>query len=158
MYLNLITLQQPITGDLRVIAVCLRILTDMKYVADQCTDICEIVMGGDFNGNGPTLSHMVCILEEARGALRRLIDVFISYDMEKARAICQYDNVVGSMFSRIILGVYDIITQNPRDVMCEVDMIFIMKHTGRTADHATNIAEWVIYIENGMHSELNEKI
>ena len=89
---------------------------------------------------------------------RRSIDVFISRDVEEAKAICQYDDVVDSMFSKIILEVCDIITQNPRNVMCEVDMIFITKYIERTADHATNIAEWVIYIENGVHPELNEKI
>lgn len=158
MCLNLIALQQPIAGDLRMIAACLKILTDMERVADQCADICEIVAGGDFNGNSLALSHVVRMLEEARGMFRRSIDVFISHDVEEAKAICEYDDVVDLMFSKIILEVCDIITQNPRNVMCEVDLIFITKYIERTADHATNIAEWVIYMENGVHPELNEKI
>ncbi|WP_101696191.1 phosphate signaling complex protein PhoU [Clostridium minihomine] len=158
MCLKLIALQQPIAGDLRMIAACLKILTDMERVADQCADICDIVAGGDFNGNSLTLSHVVRMMEEARSMFRRAIDVFISRDMEEAKAICEYDDVVDAMFSKIILEVCDIITQNPHNVMCEVDMIFITKYIERTADHATNIAEWVIYMENGEHPDLNPKL
>lgn len=158
MCLNLIALQQPIAGDLRMIAACLKILTDMERVADQCADICDIVAGGDFNGNSLALSHVVLMLEEARAMFRRSIDVFISRDVAEAEDICRHDDVVDSMFSKIILEVCDIITQNPRNVMCEVDLIFITKYIERTADHATNIAEWVIYIENGVHPELNPKL
>lgn len=158
MCLNLIALQQPIAGDLRMIAACLKILTDMERVADQCADICDIVAGGDFNGNSLALSHVVRMLEEARSMFRRAIDVFISRDVNEAKAICEYDDVVDSLFSKIILEVCDIITQNPRNVMCEVDLIFITKYIERTADHATNIAEWVIYIENGEHPDLNPKL
>ena len=155
--LNLIALQQPIARDLRVIAACLKILTDIERVADQCADICDIVAGGVFNGNSLALSHVVQMMEEARGMFRRAMDVFISRDVKEAAAICEYDDVVDNMFSKIILEVCDIITQNPSNVMCEVDLIFITKYIERTADHATNIAEWVIYIENGEHPELNIK-
>lgn len=155
--LNLIALQQPIARDLRMIAACLKILTDIERVADQCADICDIVAGGVFNGNSLALSHVVQMMEEARGMFRRAMDVFISRDVKEAAAICEYDDVVDNMFSKIILEVCDIITQNPRNVMSEVDLIFITKYIERTADHATNIAEWVIYMENGEHPELNIK-
>ena len=89
-----------------------------------------------------------------RGAL----DVFLSRDVEAARKVCQADDNVDAMFSKIVLEVCGIITENPQNVMCDVDLIFITKYVERMADHATNIAEWVIYMETGEHPDLNTKV
>lgn len=157
MCLNLIALQQPIASDLRMIAGCLKILTDMERVADQCADICDIIAVGALNANSLALSHVIQMMEAARAMYRRSIDVFLSRDVEAAREICKADDEVDSMFSKIVLEVCGIITDAPQNVMCEVDLIFITKYIERTADHATNIAEWVIYMETGVHPDLNAK-
>ncbi|WP_050697261.1 phosphate signaling complex protein PhoU [Anaeromassilibacillus senegalensis] len=155
--MNLIALQQPIASDLRIIASCLKILTDMEREADQCADICDILMIANLDRNSLALSHVVQMLEAARAMFRDSIDVFLSRNVETARAICKADDNVDAMFSRIVLEVCNIITENPQNVMCDVDLIFITKYVERMADHATNIAEWVIYMETGEHPELNTK-
>ncbi|WP_195984710.1 phosphate signaling complex protein PhoU [Clostridium sp. D33t1_170424_F3] len=155
--MNLIALQQPIASDLRIIAACLKILTDMEREADQCADICDILMIANLDRNSLALSHVVQMLEAARAMFRDSIDVFLSRNVETARAICKADDNVDAMFSRIVLEVCNIITENPQNVMCDVDLIFITKYVERMADHATNIAEWVIYMETGEHPELNTK-
>ncbi len=157
MCLNLIALQQPIASDLRMIAGCLKILTDMERVADQCADICDIIAVGALNGNSLALSHVIQMMEAARAMYRRSVDVFLSRDVKAAREICKADDEVDGMFSKIVLEVCGIITEAPQNVMCEVDLIFITKYIERTADHATNIAEWVIYMETGVHPDLNAK-
>ena len=83
--------------------------------------------------------------------------MFLSRDVEAAKEICRADDEVDSMFSKIVLEVCGIITEAPQNVMCEVDLIFITQYIERTADHATNIAEWVIYMETGVHPDLNAK-
>ena len=153
--MELIALQQPIAGDLRIIAACLKILTDMEREADQCADICEILSVGELNTNSLATSHVVQMLEMARKMFRRAMDVFLSRDVEEARAICRSDDEVDSMFSKIILEVCGIITENPQNVMREVDLLFISKYAERMGDHATNIAEWVIFMETGVHPDLN---
>ena len=85
-----------------------------------------------------------------------VIDIPIG--VEEAREICKADDNVDSMFSKIVLEVCGIITENPQNVMCDVDLIFITKYAERMADHATNIAEWVIYMETGVHPDLNTKV
>lgn len=157
MCLNLIALQQPIASDLRMIAACLKILTDMERVADQCADICDILSVGELNGKSLAITHVEKMLEAAREMYRRSMDVFISRDVKAAEDICKSDDVVDDMFSKIILEVCGIIAEKPQNVMCEVDLIFITKYIERMADHATNIAEWVIYMETGVHPDLNMK-
>ena len=69
----------------------------------------------------------------------------VSYThLEAARKVCQADDNVDAMFSKIVLEVCGIITENPQNVMCDVDLIFITKYVERMADHATNIAEMCI--------------
>lgn len=155
--MDLIALQQPIAGDLRTIAACLKILTDIEREADQCADICDILTVGELNGNSLAVAHVVQMLETAHAMFRRAMDVILSRDVTEARAVCKNDDEVDAMFSRIILEVCGIITENPQNVMCEVDLLFIIKYVERMGDHATNIAEWVIYMETGEHPDLNTK-
>ncbi|MDF1495584.1 phosphate signaling complex protein PhoU [Caproiciproducens sp. CPB-2] len=157
MCMNLIAMQQPIATDLRVIAACLKILTDIEREADQCADICDILTIGELNTNSLAITHVVQMLEAAHDMFRRAMDVFLSHDVEAAQAVCESDDIVDGMFSKIILEVCGIITQNPQNVMREVDLLFISKYIERMGDHATNIAEWVIYMETGMHPDLNTK-
>ncbi len=155
--IDLITQQQPIAKDLRMIAACLKILTDVEREADQCADICEILSVGALNGNSLAISHVIQMLEAARKMFRRSMDVLLSRDVKEARDICRSDDEVDALFSKIILEVCAYITENPESVMSEVDILFIIKYAERMGDHATNIAEWVIFMETGEHPDLNEK-
>ncbi len=155
--MNLIVMQQPIATDLRVIASCLKILTDMEREADQCADICEILMSAELNTNSLAVAHAVQMLEASHEMFRGAMDVFLSRDVEAAKNVCRRDDFVDDMFSKLILEVCAIITENPQNVMREVDLLFISKYIERIGDHATNIAEWVIYMETGTHPDLNTK-
>ncbi|MCI1964548.1 MAG: phosphate signaling complex protein PhoU [Oscillospiraceae bacterium] len=154
--MELIALQQPIARDLRIVAACLKILTDIEREADQCADICEILTVGELNTNSLATAHVVKMLETARKMFCRSMDVFLSRSVDEAREICKSDDEVDSMFSKIILEVCGIITENPQNVMREVDLLFISKYAERMGDHATNIAEWVIFMETGVHPDLNK--
>ncbi len=153
--IDLITLQQPIAKDLRTIAAFLKILTDVEREADQCADICEILSTGELKGNSLAVTHVVRMLESARAMFRGAMNVLISRDVEEARKICDSDDEVDAMFSKIILEVCNYISENPASVMSEIDLLFITKYVERLGDHATNIAEWVIYMETGQHPDLN---
>lgn len=157
MCMNLIALQQPIATDLRVIASCLKIITDIERVADQCADICDIITIEQLSSNSLSVSHVITMLETARSMYRRAMDVFLSRDVAYARQICEDDDIVDGMFSKIILEVCNTIAETPQNVMREIDLVFITKYIERMADHATNIAEWVIYMETGEHPDLNAK-
>ena len=86
---------------------------------------------------------------------RRAMDVFISRDVEEAKDICASDDYVDNLFSKVILEISSTIAQSS-NVMGDVDLLLITKYAERMADHATNIAEWVIYIETGEHPDLNK--
>ena len=136
--MNLLALQQPIATDLRVIASCLKIITDVERVADQCADICDIIQAGEIPAQSSVVNHVVQMLETAGAMFEKAMDAFIARDVALARQVC------------------GTITENPQSVMKEVDLMFITKYIERMGDHATNIAEWVVYMETGVHPDLND--
>ncbi|MCH3971702.1 MAG: phosphate signaling complex protein PhoU [Oscillospiraceae bacterium] len=155
--MNLIVSQQPIAGDLRNIAGSLKILTDMEREADQCADICEMVAAGGLPGSQSLpLCHIVNTLEKVETMFTGAMDVFLSRDAKRAKEICMADDEIDSLFSKIVLEVCSSITQDSANVMREVDLLFIIKYVERMGDHATNIAEWVLYMVTGEHEDLNE--
>ena len=123
----------------------------MEREADQCADICDILTIAELDRSSLALAHVVQMLEAAHEMFRGALDVFLSRDVEAARKVCQADDNVDAMFSKIVLEVCGIITENPQNVMCDVDLIFITKYVERMADHATNIAEWVLFSITGRH-------
>ena len=143
-------------GKLRVIASCLKIITDVERVADQCADICDIIQAGEIPAQSSVVNHVVQMLETAGAMFEKAMDAFIARDVELARQVCGMDDQVDAMFSKIVLEVCGTITENPQSVMKEVDLMFITKYIERMGDHATNIAEWVVYMETGVHPDLND--
>lgn len=155
--MNLIASQQPIAGDLRSIAACLKILTDMEREADQCVDICEILAtSGAVDCQSLLVSHIVKMMDTVHDMFHAAMDVFLSHDVALARKVCADDDIVDAAFGKIVLEVCNAITQSPENVMRDVDLLFIVKYIERMGDHATNIAEWVIYMVTGHHPNLNE--
>ena len=137
-------------------SVCLKIITDVERVADQCADICDIIQAGEIPAQSSVVNHVVQMLETAGAMFEKAMDAFIARDVELARQVCGMDDQVDAMFSKIVLEVCGTITENPQSVMKEVDLMFITKYIERMGDHATNIAEWVVYMETGVHPDLND--
>lgn len=155
--MNLIASQQPLAGDLRIIAASLKILTDMERVADQCADICEILTtSGVPDSQSLPVNHIVSALLKVQDMFTGAMDVYLSRDVRRAEQICAADDEVDAAFGRIVLEVSSAIMRKPEDVMQDVDLLFIIKYVERIGDHATNIAEWVIYMVTGEHPDLNE--
>lgn len=102
------------------------------------------------------MNHVVQMLETAGAMFEKAMDAFIARNVELARQVCGMDDQVDAMFSKIVLEVCGTITENPQSVMKEVDLMFITKYIERMGDHATNIAEWVVYMETGVHPDLND--
>lgn len=154
--LSLLALQQPLAHDLRHITAALKIITDLERVADQCADICEIL--GTVAGISqlrPT-SQLLVMMEKARHMLSGALDAFLREDTARAEVICKADDEVDSLFSSVVLELCGRITDEQRsDVPGMVDFLFITKYVERMADHATNIAEWAIFVRTGEHPDLN---
>ena len=154
---NIIALQQPLARDLRTITAALKIVTDMERISDQCCDTCEILraLAPLSEGARPPV-HLGEMLERTRSMFDDALSAFVSHDIALSYEVCDRDDEVDALFSRTILEICAAIEGQPVVVPRGADYMFIAKYIERIADHATNIAEWTIFIETGEHPDLNQ--
>lgn len=150
--MKLLLHQQPVARDLRLISAALKMITDMERIGDQAEDIAEIV---SFL-NGHTMEGIVMIEEMARESTQMVtssVDAFVKKDIELAQSVIIRDDVVDDYFTRIKSRIITLIEEKSADGELALDLLMIAKYFERIADHATNIAEWVIYSVTGIHKE-----
>ena len=82
------------------------------------------------------------------------VDAFVKKDVELAEQVIAQDDVVDDYFSKVKYGIISMITENSTDGEFALDLLMIAKYFERIGDHATNIAEWVIYSVTGKHKEV----
>lgn len=151
--MKLLLHQQPVAKDLRLISAALKIITDMERIGDQAEDIAEIVVFL----NGHNMDGMKLITEMAGETTRMVtssVDAFVKKDVELARNVIARDDIVDTYFSKVKQGIITWIAENPEDGEFALDLLMISKYFERIGDHATNIAEWVIYSVTGIHKEV----
>lgn len=151
--LSLFALQQPLAKDLRMIGSTLKMITDLERIADHSADIAELTIRmaeKPFKIN-PEIYSMA---EKARIMVGRSIDAFINQDVQTAKEVCQADDEVDQLFNALVMDIAAQIKSGEQWVEQLIDMMFIVKYLERIGDHATNISEWVVYNETGMHQHL----
>ncbi|HIQ77059.1 MAG TPA: phosphate signaling complex protein PhoU [Candidatus Faecousia excrementipullorum] len=150
--LKLILHQQPVARDLRVISAALKIITDMERIGDQAEDIAEIItyLGGR---TGDTHTQIQKMARAAIGMVVDSVDAYVRKDLALAEKAIQEDDVVDNYFAAIKKDLIGWIAQQPQDGEYALDLLMIAKYLERIGDHATNIAEWVIFSITGKHEE-----
>jgi phosphate transport system protein len=154
MCLKLLLQQQPVARDLRQISAALKMITDMERIGDQAEDIAEII--GFLNGR--TGRDCAPIGEMATATIKMVtesVDAFVQRDMELAKAVVEYDDVVDALFDKVKTSLIGMIAKHPQDGEYALDLLMIAKYFERIGDHATNIAEWVLFSVTGVHNREN---
>lgn len=141
---NLLIQQQPVAKDLRAITAAMKMVTDMERIGDHAADISEItiLLADNKTKRCDTIIKMA---SEASVMLIESIDAFTKKDKIKAKDVIEHDDVVDELFCKAKLELIEIIKNDPKRGEQELDMLMIAKYLERIGDHATNIAEWVIY-------------
>ena len=153
--LKLLLRQQPVAGDLRQISAALKMITDMERIGDQAADIAEIVKYMA-DREIPNAQHLKNMSEFAMGMLSSSINAFVEQNADKARKVILDDDVVDSYFERVKADLIESLSQGEADKEAGqflLDILMIAKYIERVGDHATNIAEWVVYGLTGAHPE-----
>ena len=152
--MKLLLQQQPVATDLRVISSALKMITDMERVGDQASDIAEIsrfiITGGP--GINEDIKKMA---KEAFKMVTDSVDSFVKKDLELARKVIAYDDVVDKWFATMKTEVIDMISKDSTKGEYSIDLLMIAKYLERIGDHATNIAEWVEFSITGTRSKNN---
>ena len=150
--LKLLLQQQPVARDLRQISAALKMITDMERIGDQAEDIAEIVgfLGGRQAENDGLLKKMA---EAVIQMVTESVDAYVKCDIILAKKVLAADDTVDDYFTQVKQSLIGKIAENPDDGEYALDLLMIAKYFERIGDHATNIAEWVIYSVTGVHKD-----
>ena len=136
--------------DLREISSALKMISDMERIGDQATDIAEIA--GYITPYHIRSHEMLSSMAEAAiSMVDRAVDSFVSRDETAARKVIADDDVVDGLFVSVKRQLIDCIGAEPDRGEYFLDLLMIAKYLERIGDHATNIAEWVIFSIEGRH-------
>lgn len=150
--MRLLLQQQPVARDLRVISSALKMIGDMERIGDQAADIAEIVKYLK-EDEVPNLGHLREMSDFAAGMVTASINSFVRQDLDLARKVILDDDVVDGYFEKVKEALIGLIAEGDRDGAFLLDILMIAKYIERVGDHATNIAEWVVYSITGTHPE-----
>jgi len=146
---RLLALHQPAGRDLRLIMTGLKITTDLERIGDIAQNICERAL--ELNQEAPLLfsADLPRMSEWAQAMLRDSLDAFVREDTELALQVCQRDDFIDSLTAELFHAMLSRMTREPQNVSRAMRHLFVAKYLERIADHATNIAEMVIYMAKG---------
>lgn len=148
--MRLLLQQQPVASDLRLISSALKMISDMERIGDQASDIAEMTEHIRQSDIGSRLH----IAEMARATVKMVtdsVDSFVRRDLDLARAVEQYDDVVDALFNRVKSEIIALIAEKPGDGETCIDLLMVAKYFERIGDHAVNISEWVEFSATGQH-------
>ena len=141
MCLRLLLQQQPVARDLRQISAALKMITE---------EIAALVrfLGGHGAGNDALICEMA---RRAVNMVTESVDAYVKYDIMLAERVIAEDDEVDARFIQVKAELIDAIAKNPSNGELDLDLLMIAKYFERIADHAVNIAEWVIFAVTGVH-------
>ena len=147
--LRLLALHQPAAADLRFITMALKINNDLERMGDQAVNIAERTVELLKEPLPKPLIDIPRMAVLAQQMVRDGLAAFVTRDAALARSVCQRDDEVDRLNAQVFQDLLTLMRQQPQTVAPGVDLILIGRHLERVADHATNIAEDVIYLAEG---------
>ena len=152
---QLLIQQQPVARDLRTITAALKMVTDMERIGDLAADISELTIAMaavPYPLRGENIRKMA---GETIVMLLDAVNSYVNKDIEKAHSVIAHDDIVDNYFVKVKADLIEVIRENPEYGEHAADLLLVNKYLERIGDHATNIAEWVIFALNG-NGDANE--
>jgi phosphate transport system protein len=147
--LKILALHQPVAIDLRRIAAGVKINTDLERMADLAEDIAERAVHLARLPEIPIPEKLQRMSDLTTAMVRQSLDAFVNLDARQARVVCRLDDEVDRYNAEIIEELIRVMRQTPQMVEPGLSLFSATRHLERIADHATNIAEDVVYLVEG---------
>jgi phosphate transport system protein len=143
---ELLALHQPAASDLRFITTAMKIVTDLERIGDQAVNIGQRVLELNREPQLKPYIDLPRMAERAQRMVKESLDAFVARDTELARRVCGEDDVVDALKEQIFRELLTFMMEDPKTIPRAIRLILISRFLERVADHATNIAEMVIYM------------
>ncbi len=143
---SLLALHQPTAGDLRFITTAMKIVTDLERIGDQAVNIAQRVLELNREPQLKPYIDLPRMAEKAQAMVKESLDAFVARDTTLARKVCAEDADVDALKEQLFRELLTFMMEDPKTIPRAIRLILISRFMERVADHATNIAEMVIYL------------
>jgi phosphate transport system protein len=146
---RVLALRQPAASDLRFITTALKIVTDLERMGDLAVNIAE--RGIDL-AQAPALGpqhDLARLAELSEAQLKKALDAFVTGNAAQAEEVMAGDDHLDALYLKIFSGLLTLMMEDPRSIRRATSLMFVAKHLERFGDHATNLAEMVIFMVRG---------
>jgi len=143
---ELLALHQPAAGDLRFITTIMKVVTDVERIGDQAVNIAQRALELNQEPQLKPYIDLPRMAERAQRMVKESLDAFVGRDTQLARQVCGEDAEVDSLKEQIFRELLTYMMSDPKTIPRAIRLILISRFLERVADHATNIAEMVIYM------------
>jgi phosphate transport system protein len=147
--LRILAKRQPVASDLRVITIAMKMVTDLERIGDLGVNISERVI--ELNAEPPLTSYVALhkMAQVAEGMVRDALDAFVQRDAERAAQVIERDETMDAHYEQIFRELLQHMMQDPRNIYRATRLQSIAKYLERIGDHATNLAEMVVFMAKG---------
>jgi phosphate transport system protein len=146
---RLIALRQPTAGDLRFLTMAIKIVTDLERMGDLAVDVCERAIELNEEPQLKPYIDLPRMAEHAQRMVKEALDAFVNRDAELARKVCRDDDFIDDLNEQVFRELLSFMLEDPHTITRAIRLSFISKYLERIADHATNVAEMVVYLVEG---------
>lgn len=147
--LSLITKQQPVARDLRMVTASLKVVTDIERAGIHVGDIAELLLRLNLKSLDSYSKHLEPMIKETKALLHAAVEAFVGRNEEAARAVIEGDDVVDDLFNMVKKDLIDYLKQETGNADEGIDILMIAKYLEKIGDHAVNIGEWELFQETG---------
>jgi phosphate transport system protein len=148
--LKLLALRQPMAVDLRFITSAMKITTDLERMGDQAVNIAERAVSLNQEPQLKPYIDIPVIAEITQSMVKDVLDAFVTHDSKLARSVCQKDDQVDALNSQVHRELLTYMLSDPKSIARAIHLMIVSRCLERVADNATNIAEDVIFIVDGL--------
>ncbi|HKM35639.1 MAG TPA: phosphate signaling complex protein PhoU [Lachnospiraceae bacterium] len=147
--LSLLTKQQPVARDLRMVSAALKVVTDIERIGDHVSDMAELLLRMDMPDLGDFSDSLPKMIIAAKKIVCESIEAFVARDMDDAKDVIAYDDVIDDFFNQVKEDIINDLKSGKENADDCVDVLMLAKYLERVGDHAVNIGEWAIFQETG---------
>ncbi|MBX9676374.1 MAG: phosphate signaling complex protein PhoU [Methylotenera sp.] len=158
---HIIARRQPAAGDLRMVMMMVKTITDLERIGDEATKIARTAQRifDEDRMYKPRFTEIKAMVKIVREMLRTSLDAFVRLDVSQTVEVAKQDELVDEQFRAAMRQLVMYMLEDPRTISMSLEVLFVAKAVERIGDHAKNIAEYVVYMVKGKdvrHSSLQE--
>jgi len=148
---HIIARRQPAAGDLRMIMMVVKTITDLERIGDEAAKVARVALKINESDRMYSLrfTEIKAMTAIALEMLRMSLDAFARLDVSKTVEVARQDEVVDANFRAVMRQLITFMLEDPRTISMSLEILFVAKAIERVGDHAKNIAEYVVYMVKG---------